>query len=208
MESGRNQGEAWRMCERERACCFAALFLLAGTLPAQDPHLTVLVYDHAGLPERSLSKVTHQAAAVLSRAGVSSEWVNCGQEESDPRCSGGAEDGVVMIRIQPDRPKSFPNALGLAFTAGEAPNLASVFERAARSFAARNALPFEPLLARAIAHEIGHLILGPDAHSAIGVMRPRWNRNDVVKMAQGIMTFDVQQSRLLRTRLARRIASR
>jgi len=35
------------------------------------------------------------------------------------------------------------------------------------------------LLGRAVAHEIGHLLMGTNQHSASGIMRARWSRCDL-----------------------------
>ena len=172
--------------------------------------LTVLVFNYAGLPEYSLVKATEEGARILARAGIPSEWVPCdvsGKTDAEPRCRQLAA-GVVMIRIHPGRCKTSPKSLGLAFASGEAPNLASVFAGSVDSLAARHGQPFEPVLARAMVHEIGHLFLGAGAHASVGVMRPEWDHGDVVKMGQGIMMFDEHQATLLRERLAQRLASR
>jgi hypothetical protein len=41
------------------------------------------------------------------------------------------------------------------------------------------------VLGHAIAHELGHLLLGVDAHSPEGLMRAHWTSRDLALAAQG-----------------------
>jgi hypothetical protein len=54
------------------------------------------------------------------------------------------------------------------------------------------------LLGHALAHEIGHLLLGPNSHSATGVMRGQWNHDDLKTMARAYLFFTDQQSQQIR----------
>jgi len=47
---------------------------------------------------------------------------------------------------------------------------------------------FEATLGRVMAHELGHLLLGKNAHSAAGIMRAQWRAQDLV-LAQAAMPF-------------------
>jgi len=64
------------------------------------------------------------------------------------------------------------------------------------------------MLALATVHEIGHLILGSQAHWPAGIMHPRWERKGVAEMVQMNRFFNKSQSRQLQQRLLRRLASR
>ncbi|MBI2680014.1 MAG: hypothetical protein HYX25_03280 [Candidatus Solibacter usitatus] len=59
------------------------------------------------------------------------------------------------------------------------------------------------ILGHAMAHEIGHLLMGP-AHSEIGLMRPRWDRGDIKTAARGRLRFTPAQTEALRARVAQR----
>jgi len=64
----------------------------------------------------------------------------------------------------------------------------------------------EALLGYAIAHEIGHLILGPE-HTAYGLMRQRWTSDEENRIRGGSLRFDGKQAAALRSGLAERVAS-
>ena len=56
------------------------------------------------------------------------------------------------------------------------------------------------VLAHAMAHEIGHLLL-PYGHSATGLMRADWDARDMRLAVHGRLNFTSQQAQLIRTRL-------
>ena len=57
-----------------------------------------------------------------------------------------------------------------------------------------------------IAHEIGHLLLGPDSHSAAGIMTARWKSRDLVAICQGGLTFTRQESERIQAEVRKRQA--
>jgi hypothetical protein len=59
-----------------------------------------------------------------------------------------------------------------------------------------------PILGAAIAHEIEHL-LGAD-HSPTGVMRARFNRQNIGEMGKGGLLFDREQAARIRAGVKRR----
>jgi hypothetical protein len=56
------------------------------------------------------------------------------------------------------------------------------------------------VLAHAMAHEIGHLLL-PYGHSATGLMRPAWDGGDLRRAVHGRLNFTAQQAELIRAKL-------
>jgi hypothetical protein len=55
-----------------------------------------------------------------------------------------------------------------------------------------------------MAHELGHLLLPINAHSADGVMRGHWDLRFIPHAGAGVLNFSAEQARLLRARLATR----
>ena len=54
------------------------------------------------------------------------------------------------------------------------------------------------LLGRAMAHEIGHLLMGRATHAAHGLMRPRWTRAEIARNARTDWRFDASDLRAIR----------
>jgi hypothetical protein len=53
------------------------------------------------------------------------------------------------------------------------------------------------ILAAVIAHELGHLLLPPNAHARTGLMRPYWDDTDLNQAALGILLFNPFQAKEL-----------
>ena len=61
------------------------------------------------------------------------------------------------------------------------------------------------VLAHAMAHEIGHLLL-PYGHSATGLMRADWDRQDLRLVVHGRLNFTAEQAEVIRARLLTQLA--
>jgi hypothetical protein len=57
------------------------------------------------------------------------------------------------------------------------------------------------ILGYVIAHELGHLLLGSNAHSSLGVMRPHWSRTELQSISMGRLSFTADQGRQIYERL-------
>jgi hypothetical protein len=53
------------------------------------------------------------------------------------------------------------------------------------------------------AHELGHLLLGSNAHSCEGIMRPSWHGNELRAASMGALLFTPEQARSIREGLSR-----
>jgi hypothetical protein len=60
------------------------------------------------------------------------------------------------------------------------------------------------LLGDALAHEIGHLLLGPNSHTPTGIMPGKWNEQDLQTIARAYLVFTPAQSKRIRDELLTR----
>ena len=163
--------------------------------------LTVLVYDYAGVSDRSMDEMETVGTSLLSSAGVRTQWVHCfGHQQGAPPalCNANPDTGLVRLRIviaYPGNRSELGDTLGAAVVGS---NYASIYAFKAHQYAARNGLPAGNLMAYAATHEIGHLLLGPK-HSSSGIMRAVWGRTEYHAMAQRRLAFsDAEQEALRR----------
>jgi predicted SprT family Zn-dependent metalloprotease len=63
---------------------------------------------------------------------------------------------------------------------------------------------FEVILGRVIAHELGHLLLGKNAHSAAGIMHARWRAQDLGLSRQAAMLFLPGEAKRIRAQVMAR----
>ncbi len=178
-----------------------------------DRTLTVLVSDYAGLPDSSKIELETLSAALLSHAGIRTQWVHCGGHEPGPRpalCDANLETGMVLIRIldaKPGNQKRLVDPLGSAVLEN---GYASLYVSEIRKHADHNGIAAGSLMAYAATHEIGHLLLGPN-HSSSGIMRGVWGKTEYSAMAQRWLGFSEAERQALRRAVPapeQRLASR
>jgi hypothetical protein len=57
------------------------------------------------------------------------------------------------------------------------------------------------ILGNVIAHELGHLLLGSNSHSPAGIMRARWQAEELQRVAKGTLSFNAEQAEYMRGKL-------
>jgi len=176
---------------------------------ALDLTITVRVYNYTQAPPTILARAEREAGRIFGDAGLKVLWLDCMPGSSTPisqdPCHEAIETADIRLRIllAPVRNNLQDSVFGFAI----APALATVYYESALGFAKYDQAEFEApiVLGCAIAHEIGHLLLGPNRHSVSGIMRARWDRRDIREELQGAMLFTPQQARLMQAEMQRRI---
>jgi len=170
------------------------------------PTVTLLVYNNAQAPAATLAQAELEAGRILGEAGVRAVWLDClGRHTgADPQglCSKAREPADVVLRLLPGpAPNGFQDTLfGITFL----PTLASVYyEYAVRLAKIDKEVP--TILGCAIAHEVGHLLLGPSSHSAGGIMRGEWGPKEFQLALMGRLLFVSEQAKLIRAEARRRM---
>ena len=169
-------------------------------------NITAFVYDYAQTKPDLVRAAEARAEVVLGEAGVRVTWRNCGP---DNECPGVLTPSDVVLSLEPNaRPRLPAGALGQSLLTGGDGYAAyarvfvsPVLRRAQEAWMAPQAL-----LGYAIAHEIGHLMLGPE-HTAYGLMRQRWTSDEENRIRVGSLRFDSKQAAAMRSGVAERIAS-
>ncbi len=176
----------------------------------QTPAIRVLVLDRARVGENTLTVALDQAGRLFRGVGVRLTWVRCPagpiQPVSSPEC-GSLDASMLVLRIigRPAGEHASLNALGFAVTVQGDSVYATVFHDRVLAIVAFGGPCSEGvLLGHAIAHELGHLLLGPSAHSHYGLMAGRWRAPDLDRAAVGLLQFSPGEAARLRTEALRR----
>ena len=158
-------------------------FLLLAT-PAAGLEIRVCTGD--GLAPAVESVALVQTAWMLEKAGVTVRW-----QQRDCR---------IKIRFASGIPEtSHPGALAYAEPFGEGVRRITVLYDRVR-FVAERRPGLEPrLLAHVLVHEIGHVLMRTDAHSATGVMKARWTADDLDRMSRVPLGFAAFECELMVT---------
>jgi hypothetical protein len=194
------------MAHRCCAKCLLSLALASNPIAvfAQAPALQVEVYDYADMTPASVYKVLDLTQDILAGAGLSNRVILC---RPNPVVSCGSQSGgtrLLVIRVARGGPKTGDSVLrpplGLSIAGPEGGTYASVFFSRVKDAAAEANVPRDIVLAYAIAHEVGHLLLGADAHTPQGLMKATWGLAEYEAMYQRRLHFNEEQSHQLASR--------
>jgi hypothetical protein len=129
--------------------------------------LAVRVYDNTGVPPANRAAALEAAHALLKDAGIAVTWR---EDDNIPAPS------EVIVRIVAAPAEAVADSLGFSLIDAErrAGTLATVYADRVARLAALSGVDPGTLLGRAMAHEIGHLLLGTTRHADRGLMRGVW----------------------------------
>jgi hypothetical protein len=188
---------------RTAAVIIAAILMASTRTPASaviDDSLLVRIYDSAGVLANELSSALRTTHDILRRADLGVDWVQCRARRDGPVpavCDQPLSSGDVVVRLVEgsDKESGERRALGYSlFDESGSSGFATVYVDRVDWLARRAQYPRAPLLGRAIAHEIGHLLLRSNAHTTTGLMREVWTAEQVVRNRREDWTFSPDQS--------------
>ena len=175
--------------------------------PVNAVRLTVRLLDYVDLSAGTRSEIAANARRVLGQAGVTVEFVECysgGLDTGAPVCTARFGPADLYLRILRPKLAVKGEQLGYAAMTSEGGAYVTVFVNPEQRKARTASLNDGVLLGHAVAHEIGHLLLGANSHSSSGIMRPAWRPVDEEWMAKGALVFDGTQARKMRATLMAR----
>ncbi len=168
--------------------------------------VTLRVVNEGGVPPSHLVAAEKEAVRVFHQSGIDLIWLAC-EPGSAESVSGPAE---FWVRIVTRRP-SAASADMLGFTElyehqdeRQGSGSSGIYYPAAVELARRGLAPIGAILGAAIAHEVGHLLLGANAHFYYGVMFAHWGRPEFERIAASELNFAPEQARLLREKIEER----
>jgi hypothetical protein len=183
--------------------------------------LCIRVDDSARVSPGTLARGIEVAARVLLAGGVPTEWrTNSADSSNDPKTrtpkpvvlapanSVGRNCLILSITRGVSR-QAYPVALGFALPYTQtAPDVTIFYDRIERlESRAVSANPTaQQILGYAMAHEIGHVLLGSTQHSSTGIMKGFWGQTEFERLAKGWLGFTTQQSEVMRESAFRRAA--
>jgi hypothetical protein len=175
--------------------------------------ITIGAYNYAHAAPDALLKAERVTDGILRVAGVAIVWLVCSADESSPTNPGCAnlvgpmkltlhiipKDAAVRLRLKSE-------VFGIAAEGGEGEFAcdAWVFYDKINAAAEQTGLGLPQILGAVIAHELGHLFLGANSHSKIGLMRAHWSREVLLAADLGELDFsDAERARIRNSVVAR-----
>lgn len=159
--------------------------------------VVVRVYDNTGLPDSVRRASLALAAEIFARAEVEIGWVHC-----PARCGRSPGPDQLILRMTRSPATAVGVGSSLIDPVLQAGRLATVYVDQVDGMARRASTDRVPILSRAIAHEIGHLILGTAEHTRVGLMRNVWTTEELRRNHAEDWQFTPVQRTLLRARIA------
>lgn len=174
--------------------------------------ITVQIYNYSKASPAVLVGAEREAARILGEAGLRAIWMECpmGASTPGPRTPCQQEPQATDLRLRilaaPIRHTFQDDVFG--FTVH--PVLASVYYDYVVRFAQIEDIDRQVsmILGCVMAHELGHLLLGPNSHSAGGIMQGQWGAKQLHLSQVGGLVFVSQQSKVMRGAARARIEHR
>ncbi len=168
--------------------------------------ITVWVYNYAQVSYWTLIRAEREATKIFCQAGIETVWLDHALSRVPQKLFGAT---VLALKILPEsmaaRYGHRLTTLGFAIPSREGGTHASVFYQRVKDLA-KGTVETEPeILGHALAHEIGHLLLGSTGHDPTGIMHTDWSREELHQMSWQYLCFSAEQAEVLRTNLLRRI---
>ena len=174
-----------------------------------NPTIRVRVNNYTQASAAILAGSEREAGRILDKAGLQTVWLDCpaghSSVDSQDPCGEPLEATDIVLRVlsESSQNRFHDTAFGFAVV----PVLASVYydyvAHLARSDNAEFEIPI--ILGCVIAHEIGHLLLGSNSHSASGIMQGQWERGQIRKAMTGTLLFTQEQATLIQIEVQARM---
>jgi hypothetical protein len=174
-----------------------AVLIVAMARPAVSQTLTVRVFNNVGVPAEELRVARDRAGEILKDAGISVVWEDCWYLNKETagasaRCLETVGPNEMVLRLQRAnaQPGERYTSLGFSLVVTEGvPFLATVYADLVTSVARGAGVSSRVVLGRAIAHEIGHVLLNTNSHPQTGLMRAAWSRKELRRNEAGDWRF-------------------
>jgi hypothetical protein len=179
------------------------------------PAITIHVHNYARVASATLAEAEEVTTQIFREAGLETRWADSvlnAKDDPEP-FAGHLTYSFTDIQLS-ILPREMSDRLGLSsdvmgVVPGTDAQIAYVFDskvealfqttlRTYRTGHIDRRVSESQILGIAIAHELGHLLLDLQGHSANGIMRGEWGLTDLRNAAFGMLLFTAQQAEVLR----------
>ncbi len=205
-------------------CFWVAAECATAGVAQTDLRVTVRILNYAEVPSIVLTPAEADATWVYQQAGVTTEWVDCSfTSERAPRpdsCEAPLRQTEFVLKLLPsemmrhfrrhraclafaalpDRPDSEARATDAFVCATCVEELALAKGREME----RDSL-HAAILGSVMAHELGHLLIGIEGHSAAGIMHMPWDLEEFTMLLQRRLLFTRAEERTIQAQVRSRM---
>jgi hypothetical protein len=148
--------------------------------------LVVQLLNPSGVPATIVRQAQEEVSRVYANIDVPVEW-------RDTPVAGAERSDIIRLVLLPyetgDLRRRENEVMGAAMRTEEGSAVAYVYYRRVQAQASRYQVSIGSVLACAIAHELGHLLLPGTPHASSGLMRGCWSRDEFNQADQGRLRF-------------------
>jgi len=175
--------------------------------------VTISVHNDAGISAGTLRGAEMEASRVFRQSGIEAKWLNCplpAHGPEDPaQCRTAEFSAHLQLRIARRSRNLSEITFGISYLSADGSGCyANLFYDRIEEMHERSGVNLPSLLGDVAAHEIGHLLLGTNSHAANGIMRARWESEELGSISTGTLFFSEAESRQMRSKLATWLAKR
>jgi len=179
----------------------------AASAPRMGLAITINVHDYAKVDREALTEAQKEATEIFKKTGILSHWIDP-DSPGDKSFHASHIQLNILPSVMSDRLPLSDNVMGIAPGTGPDRQWAYVFYHRVKTLTMRHAAYTHEntakILGHVIAHEIGHLLLNVQSHSATGIMRGDWDRLDLRNAGYGFLQFTPQEAEAIREEVGRR----
>jgi hypothetical protein len=173
---------------------------------ANSSPVTVSIHNDAAIPTGILLQAETEASHVFQHAGFEIRWLNCPLPAAGPVAPAQCEAADFPLHLQLRVAKHSLNlnefTMGVSYLSADGIGCyADLFYDRAERLHEISGASLASILGHAIAHELGHLLLGTNSHSPAGIMRARWQPADLASASKGALLFSTLESRIMKNKL-------
>lgn len=183
--------------------------LAAGSAPI--PVLRVRVYNVAHVGSRDLAEAERVADAIFEQGGIATGWKEGAADNKEELSMDFSSNlapsgrcvtppaGEIMLQFLNNTPKrSLPGSLGFALPCATFGITVTVFVDRCEGVLRVSSVSLSQVLGHVMAHEIGHMLLGPNSHTTAGIMSERWAQADWMMVSRQNKAFLLWQATRIR----------
>ena len=151
-----------------------------------------MLQNDANAPSDLVDRARGEVARLYSLIDIDIVWVT--EVPADTRLR-----VVSLTTWEPSEKKVQPSVLGYTQVApGKRGMRGYVFWRRVEQVSQKFTASLENVLAVAIAHELGHMLLPDGKHAKAGLMRAPWDANNFRSASAGLLAFSPDSARVIR----------
>jgi hypothetical protein len=172
--------------------------------PQSTPKLRLFVSSFPRLSASVVQDAENEAARMLRPAQIELQWIDCNSRTAACQLPWVPTD--LIVRFLPKAlPQASARALGIAECSAD---YATAFIFYDRVLALRtHARPLPAMLGRVLAHEITHLLLPHENHSAFGLMRGEWSIDDLHITSSTCLGLSARSVQFMHAEVLRRMST-